>query len=149
MSSVVLLLLLINRSKLIPDFALSLHTIHLIFTTLYTGSIPQNTLWWGLQFTSTTIMMFLGIWACQRRELQPLSFGGGGNNAAANDRAKGGARIERPKETPGLPPEGGMDLNGPRRGSGLGGWLERLRGGGEDGKGTYEMAKMDERQGEV
>lgn len=73
---VIFLLLLVSRSKLIPDFALTIHFLHLITTSLYTRAIPSNFLWWGLQCASAAFMVSLGIWACRWRELQPISFGG-------------------------------------------------------------------------
>ncbi|KAL4873366.1 hypothetical protein BDV12DRAFT_77322 [Aspergillus spectabilis] len=73
---VIFLLLLVSRSKLIPDFALTIHFIHLLTTAFYTRAIPSNLLWWGLQCASAALMTFLGIWACRYRELQPISFGG-------------------------------------------------------------------------
>ena len=81
---VIFLLLLVVRSKLIPDFALTIHFLHLIATTLYTHSIPRNWLWWGLQGASAALMTFLGVWACQWRELQPISFGGIGGSSNGN-----------------------------------------------------------------
>ena len=77
MTRVILLLLLIARSKLVPDFALTLHFIHLLLTSLYTRSLPRNVLWWMLQIGSVALMTFGGIWACQWRELRPMSFGTG------------------------------------------------------------------------
>ncbi|KAG2412378.1 hypothetical protein HFD88_009935 [Aspergillus terreus] len=73
---VIFLLLFVVRSKLIPDFALTLHFLHLIITSFYTHAIPSNWLWWGLQCASAAVMTFLGVWACQWRELRPISFGG-------------------------------------------------------------------------
>ncbi|KAJ5130629.1 uncharacterized protein N7515_006668 [Penicillium bovifimosum] len=81
--SVIFLLLFVSRSKLIPDFALTIHFLHLIATTLYTHSLPTNLLWWGLQFASAAMMTFLGMWACQRRELEPIKFGGHGGSTQA------------------------------------------------------------------
>ncbi|CAH0037725.1 unnamed protein product [Clonostachys solani] len=74
---------LIARSKLVPDFALTIHFLHLLVTTFYTGSIPSNMMWWGTMLLSTTVTISLGMWGCQHRELQPVFFGGGrilGNN---------------------------------------------------------------------
>ncbi|KAJ5888520.1 hypothetical protein N7495_008561 [Penicillium taxi] len=82
--SVIFLLLFVSRSKLVPDFALTIHFLHLIITILYTHSLPANLLWWSLQFTSAGMMTFGGMWACQHRELKPISFGGWGNNTAAS-----------------------------------------------------------------
>ena len=81
------LLIFVNRSKLIPDFALTLHFLHLIVVSFYTREFPSNKLWWGLMTVSAAMMTFLGIWACQWRELQPLAFGG---RAAAQPEAANG-----------------------------------------------------------
>ncbi|KAK1139062.1 hypothetical protein N8T08_001308 [Aspergillus melleus] len=80
----IFLLVLVARSKLIPDFALTLHFLHLIATTLYTHSLPGNWLWWGLQCASAALMTFVGMWACQWRELRPISFGGISGQATGN-----------------------------------------------------------------
>lgn len=77
-----------SRSKLVPDFALTIHFLHLIATTLYTHSLPSNLLWWGLQFASAAMMTFLGMWACQRRELEPIKFGGHGGSTQAGPSAQ-------------------------------------------------------------
>lgn len=82
--SVILLLLLVSRSKLIPDFALTIHFVHLIATSLYTHTIPANWLWWGLQTASASLMVFLGMWACRYRELQPITFGIGGGSSSSS-----------------------------------------------------------------
>ena len=76
--SVVLLLLLVARSKLVPDFAATIHVLHLIITSLYSRSIPRHWFWWALQVASASLMTFLGVWSCRWRELQPINFGGGG-----------------------------------------------------------------------
>lgn len=69
------ILVLIHRSKLVLDFALTLHLIHLITISIYSHSIPRNFFWWVLNFGSACTMTFLGIWTCQRRELRPMTFG--------------------------------------------------------------------------
>lgn len=74
MNRVIPILLLVARSKLVPDFALTIHFLHLITTSLYTRSIPTNLLWWGLQLASSALMVSLGIWVCRYREMQPISF---------------------------------------------------------------------------
>ncbi|KAI9888512.1 MAG: hypothetical protein M1814_006874 [Vezdaea aestivalis] len=73
--SVIALLIIVSRSKLILDFALTIHFFHLLLTSVYTHSIPYNLLWWCLQVASATLMTTLGVWSCQRRELQPIKFG--------------------------------------------------------------------------
>ncbi|KAJ5499620.1 hypothetical protein LT330_000476 [Penicillium expansum] len=90
--SVIFLLVFVSRSKLVPDFALTIHFLHLIATTLYSHSLPSNLLWWGLQFASAAMMTFLGMWACQRRELEPIKFGGHGvrTQVASSSQASAG-----------------------------------------------------------
>lgn len=73
--SVIFLLLLVARSKLVPDFALTIHFLNLVVTSVYTGALPSVRFWWALQAASAALMTFLGIWACRWRELKPISFG--------------------------------------------------------------------------
>jgi hypothetical protein len=77
------LLLFVARSKLVPDFALTIHFIHLVITYLYSHSLPTNALWWALQAASATLMVVLGMWSCQWRELKPITFGGSGSGSGA------------------------------------------------------------------
>jgi hypothetical protein len=112
--SAIFILLLIARSKLVLDFALTVHFIHLIVTSLYTHAVPSHLFWWALQMTSATIMTSLGVWACQWRELRPINFGGKSSKPAADDGV------------------------GEIRGTGRG------RGRGRDGAGEYEMVDMND-----
>jgi hypothetical protein len=75
------------RSKLVPDFALTVHFIHLVLTSLYSHSIPYSLFWWSVQGASAAIMTILGVWSCQWRELRPISFGFGGLVPPANSAA--------------------------------------------------------------
>ncbi|KAI2995421.1 hypothetical protein CBS147346_9903 [Aspergillus niger] len=131
---VIFLLLLVARSKLIPDFALTLHFLHLIATTLYTHSVPANWLWWGLQGASAAFMTFLGIWACRWRELQPISFGGiGGGSSSGGDisaGASGGGEAQSGA--------GGEESFSLSRGRGRGRGLRDSSSGGDE----YEMVEM-------
>ena len=141
--SVILLLLLVSRSKLIPDFALTIHFVHLIATSLYTHSIPRNWLWWGLQCASAALMTFLGMWACQWRELQPISFGGTSSSSAAQQQQQppqqGSSSDPLLQGQNGGGGGGDDDLSSFSRGRGRGG-----RGGlrGDGGGGEYEMGVM-------
>ncbi|THW69186.1 hypothetical protein D6D19_08538 [Aureobasidium pullulans] len=116
---VIFLLLFIARSKLVPDFAITIHVINLIVTTFYTKELPTQIFWWGLQFCSTGLMIFLGVWACQWRELKPISFGGKGKQPVT---VSDPAAVE---EGAGFAREG--------------------RGAGNDGAGVYEMVGMPPR----
>ncbi|KAF2704353.1 hypothetical protein K504DRAFT_473553 [Pleomassaria siparia CBS 279.74] len=118
----VFILLLIARSKLVLDFALTMHFIHLIVTSLYSHAIPTNLFWWALQVCSASIMTSLGVWACQWRELRPIQFGG-----------------NKPKTTTGRPA-----ANGSAEDDGVGQSRGRGRGRGRDGAGEYEMVGMNE-----
>jgi protein SYS1 len=75
MHRVIPILLFISRSKLVPDFALTIHFLHLLITSLYTGSLPTNLLWWALEGASAALMIVTGVWVCRYREMQPISFG--------------------------------------------------------------------------
>ena len=141
--SVIFLLLVISRSKLIPDFALTIHFVHLIATSLYTHSIPSNLLWWGLQCASAALMVFLGMWACQWRELQPISFGGiggGGGSSSSTTATSSSEAQQQEQQQASDPQEAGTeeDLSSASRGRGRSRGLFREGGGGE----YYEMGNM-------
>ncbi|KAF2864640.1 integral membrane protein S linking to the trans Golgi network-domain-containing protein [Massariosphaeria phaeospora] len=123
LTCVVFILLLIARSKLVLDFALTIHFIHLVVTSLYSHAVPTNLFWWALQVCSATVMTSLGVWACQWRELRPISFG-----------AKAPAR-----------PQG----SGPAQDDGVGESRGRGRGRGRDGAGEYELASMGQESDHV
>ncbi|KAI2837818.1 hypothetical protein CBS147343_10947 [Aspergillus niger] len=131
---VMFLLLLVARSKLIPDFALTLHFLHLIATTLYTHSVPANWLWWGLQGASAAFMTFLGIWACRWRELQPISFGGIGGGSSSGGGISAGASGGGEAQSG----AGGEESFSLSRGRGRGRGLRDSSSGGDE----YEMVEM-------
>ncbi|KAF4126120.1 protein SYS1 [Geosmithia morbida] len=84
------IVLLIARSKLVPDFALTIHFLHLLITTAYTRSLPRHSLWWLTMAGSSALCVVLGMWACRYRELQPVFFAGGrilghNNNASSSN----------------------------------------------------------------
>jgi hypothetical protein len=112
---------------MVPDFALTIHLIHLFITSAYTHALPTNVLWWGLQACSAGLMISLGIWACQWRELRPMAFG----KAVAFGKAKA---------TPALPPEGLVPKS--EENGGIMGFMRRSRA--RDGGGDYEMAGFGE-----
>jgi hypothetical protein len=122
----VFILLLIARSKLVLDFTLTIHFIHLIVTSFYSHAIPTNVFWWVLQICSASIMTSLGVWACQWRELRPISFGG-------NKKITTGVR----------------QVNGSAEDDGVGQSRGRGRGRGRDGAGEYEMVTMNGEAGEA
>lgn len=95
----IFLLLFVSRSKLVPDFALTIHFLHLVATILYTHSLPSNLLWWGLQFSSAAVMTFGGMWACQHRELKPIAFGGLGGSSQAGSSSQQPADNGQPESS--------------------------------------------------
>lgn len=110
------------------DFTFTLHFLHLLVTSLYTHSLPRNVLWWGLQAVSAALMFFGGVWACQWRELRPMSFGGQGGGSKTGAAGRVGGDIE-----------GGGGGDGEGEGYEMG---ARNQGRGRDGGGLYEMVGM-------
>ncbi|PGH36055.1 hypothetical protein GX50_01067 [[Emmonsia] crescens] len=134
----IFLLLWVSRSKLIPDFALTIHFIHFLITSFYSHSLPTNWLWWGLQIASSALMIFLGMWACQWKELQPIVFGGSAANASSSGGGNNGTNRSGDDTTgDGDDAGGGGGIFGFSRGRG--------RGRNRDSGGTYEMVGMKER----
>ncbi|KAI9827106.1 MAG: hypothetical protein M1826_006470 [Phylliscum demangeonii] len=128
----ILLLLLVSRSKLVLDFALTMHGIHLVAVLAYTRSVPTHLLWWALQAASVAIMASLGVWACRWRELRPINFGGDGGRAPAPAVGSG------PITMADLEEDGGRSTGG---GGGDGGASHDPRAA-RDGVGSYELVGM-------
>ncbi|KAF4981894.1 hypothetical protein FZEAL_2363 [Fusarium zealandicum] len=120
---------IIARSKLVPDFALTVHFINLVVATLYSGRVPRYAMWWATMLVSSALSVAIGIWGCQYRELQPVFFGGRRILPAT-----GGEPAVAAADEPGPAPHEGDEEMGFARGSG--------RGRGRDGAGEYEMAPM-------
>lgn len=119
------MMLLVARSKLVLDFALSLHVIHLLVVTFYTEKqLPRHALWWLTMAVSSALSVALGMWGCRYRELQPITFGGLGGGTA-NPLPVGHSQQTHDDEEQGV-----------ARGRG--------RGRGRDGAGEYELANMGE-----
>lgn len=136
---VISLLLLVSRSKLIPDFALTIHFLHLLITTFYSHSLPRNWLWWALQFASASLMTFLGVWSCQWRELRPINFGSNSNTSQNNPHTvTDHTGMERDISTGMEGESDAQDTGDVEQGYGRG----RGRGRGRDGAGDYEMIGM-------
>ncbi|KAK4226678.1 integral membrane protein S linking to the trans Golgi network-domain-containing protein [Podospora fimiseda] len=114
---------LISRSKLVPDFVLSLHFIHLVITYLYTSSVPQHSAWWMTMFISSGVSIALSTWGCRKRELKPIAFGG--HSTTSQQQAQEGGE------------QAGDEEQGFTRGRGRG----RARGD-EAGRGEYEMVNV-------
>ena len=139
--SAIFLLLFVSRSKLVPDFALTIHFLHFLLVSLFSREIPKNFSWWLLQAASSSVMIALGVWACQRRELRPLAFGGIATTKAKTTAALGPHELMNEDGV-----EGGVAAT-----SGEGVFLRmlsRVRRGavGANARGDYELADMEEQQ---
>ncbi|OAA66059.1 SYS1-related integral membrane protein [Cordyceps fumosorosea ARSEF 2679] len=147
----VAIVILIARSKLVPDFALTVHGLHLLVVTLYTRSLPRHAMWWLTMAASSAAAVGLATWGCRYRELQPVFFGGrilgagdGGASSAARasspppptpGSSSGGAGHHADLEA-GLGPDGDDETGFVHGGGGRG------KGRGKDGHGAYEMVQM-------
>ncbi|KAI0912572.1 integral membrane protein S linking to the trans Golgi network-domain-containing protein [Ustulina deusta] len=125
---VVALVVLISRSKLVLDFSLTLHVLHLVVVCVYTGYLPRNLAWWITMLVSGTITVAGGTYGCRWRELRPITFGGGGRNTGNGENSNGSL------EDGGGSGDHGDEEMGFSRGRG--------RGRGRDGAGEYEMVGM-------
>lgn len=69
-------IVVVARSKLVPDFALTVHLVHLLLTSLYERALPRNAMWWATMLASAALALVLATWGCRYRELQPVFFAG-------------------------------------------------------------------------
>lgn len=143
------MVLIVIRSKLVLDFALTTHFIHLLIATLYTGQLPRNLFWWITMVVSSAVGVGLGVWGCQYRELRPVFFGGGGGGggggAGGHSKLNANGSAETGNgEGPSGGGGGGSAADGVPAGDEEQGFSRgRGRGRGRDGVGEYEMVKMN------
>lgn len=139
------MVLIVVRSKLVLDFALTTHFIHLVVVTFYTGQVPRHLFWWLSMAISSALGVALGIWGCQYRELRPVFFGGGGggsnttNNNTNPHNATDGNGEGGSSTSGGVGAADGVAPGDEEQGFSRG----RGRGRGRDGVGEYEMVKMN------
>lgn len=69
------LTVIVGRSKLAWDFAITIHAINFIVVFLYTRKFPSFS-WFFLQILSSLILIFLGTWTTRWRELRDTFFEG-------------------------------------------------------------------------
>ena len=67
--------LVVGRSKLAWDFALTIHIINLIIVWVYTKEFPQSLLWWCLQVLSGVVLISLSTYMTRWKELRTTFFG--------------------------------------------------------------------------
>lgn len=146
------MVMIVIRSKLVLDFALTTHFIHLVVASLYTGQVPRHVFWWLTMVMSSAVGVGLGIWGCQYRELRPVFFGGGGggssaqknNNSSGNNNNNGDQHANGSAGGNGEGSSGGGAADGIPPGDEEQGFSRgRGRGRGRDGAGEYEMVKMN------
>lgn len=123
-----LMVLIVQRAKLILDFAVTLHVFHLLFTSYYSRHIPSTFLWWTLNVLSCVVMTFTAEWACMKREMEPIMVN------ARSDPDEGNADTGRKRKTS----DHGVVSSVVDKGKQM---LESATG---KGKGKYETISMDE-----
>lgn len=69
------LTVIVGRSKLAWDFAVTIHALNLIVVWFYTGKFPSLS-WFILQFVSSLLLIFLGTWTSRWKELRETFFEG-------------------------------------------------------------------------
>ncbi|SMN18617.1 similar to Saccharomyces cerevisiae YJL004C SYS1 Integral membrane protein of the Golgi required for targeting of the Arf-like GTPase Arl3p to the Golgi [Maudiozyma saulgeensis] len=72
---VIFLTVIVGRSKLAWDFAITIHAINLIVVWIYSGNLPSFP-WFILQIFSSLILIFLGTYTTRWRELRDTFFEG-------------------------------------------------------------------------
>lgn len=73
---VVFMTVIVGRSKLAWDFAVTIHAINLIVVWIYSGQFPSNITWWSVQVASSIVLVSLGTWSTRWKELRETFFEG-------------------------------------------------------------------------
>lgn len=133
------MVVVVGRSKLVLDFALTMHLVHLIVVYLYSGGLPENLAWWVAMGISAAAATVLGMWGCQWRELRPIAFGGHGGGGGVGN---GAPATNGSTSTSGGALEAGILSNQGEDDVEQGYSRGRGRGRGRDGGGEYEMVKV-------
>lgn len=66
--------IIVGRSKLAWDFAITVHIINLLAVWLYTGKFPTSLLWWCLQILSGVLLVTLSTYSTRWKELRTTFF---------------------------------------------------------------------------
>lgn len=66
--------IIVGRSKLAWDFALTVHIINLLVVWIYSGKFPTSTLWWCLQVMSAVLLVTLSTYLTRWSELRTTFF---------------------------------------------------------------------------
>ena len=69
----VLMAIIVEKSKKVLDFGITLFLIHLWLCVLYNhGSFPASWDWWIIHILSTILMILLGEYLCSKKELDDI-----------------------------------------------------------------------------
>lgn len=66
--------IIVGRSKLAWDFAVTVHILNLAVVCLYTGKFPTAVLWWCLQVLSAVLLVTLLTYVTRWKELRTTFF---------------------------------------------------------------------------
>lgn len=66
--------IIVGRSKLAWDFAVTVHIVNLGVVWLYTGKFPTSLLWWCLQILSGVLLVTLSTYSTRWKELRTTFF---------------------------------------------------------------------------
>lgn len=73
--SIPIQVLIVQRAKLILDFAMTVQCVQILLTWLYSHALPTTRAWWINWLVGSAIIVFGGEFACMRIELRPITFG--------------------------------------------------------------------------
>lgn len=88
---VLFLTVIVGRSKLAWDFAVTIHAINLIIVLITTGKLPSFS-WFVLQLLSSLILVFLSTWTTRWKELRDTFFEGLVDPAVGSTQSDAGLR---------------------------------------------------------
>lgn len=74
LTCVLFVTIIVGRSKLAWDFAVTIHIINLIITWCYVGKFPTSMLWWMLQVISAFLLVTLSTYSTRWKELRVTFF---------------------------------------------------------------------------
>lgn len=66
--------IIVGRSKLAWDFAVTVHVVNLGVVWLYTRKFPASLLWWCLQILSAVVLVTLSTYSTRWKELRTTFF---------------------------------------------------------------------------
>jgi hypothetical protein len=82
---VIFMTVIVGRSKLAWDFAITVHCINLLVVWAYTREFPKKLLWWAVQIVCCIILVSLGTWTSRWNELRETFFEGMADPSTAGE----------------------------------------------------------------